>query len=78
MLMLILAAASFVAAHFVLSHPLRGALVRRLGEQGFLGLYSLVSFATLGWTIMAFRAVGPGGAPLWDGMARRRGSWPAL
>ena len=38
-----------------LSHPLRAALVARLGERGFLGLYSLVAFATLGWMILAWR-----------------------
>ncbi len=65
--MLALAAGSFVLSHFVMSHPLRGAMVRGLGEQGFMGVYTLVSFATLGWTIWAFRAVGPGGMPLWDG-----------
>jgi uncharacterized membrane protein len=53
-----LAAASlaFVGTHFVLSHPLRAPLVARIGEKGFLALYSLVAFATLGWMIVAFRA----------------------
>lgn len=53
-----LAAASlaFVGTHFALSHPLRAPLVARLGEKGFLPLYSLVAFATLGWMILAFRA----------------------
>lgn len=64
---LLTGAMAFVGSHFLLSHPWRAPLLARLGEKGFLGLYSLVSFATLGWTIAAFRAVGPGGAPLWDG-----------
>lgn len=46
---LALAAASFVGTHLLLSHPLRAPLVARLGAGGFLGLYSLVAFATLGW-----------------------------
>ena len=35
--------------HFVLSHPLRRPIVKVAGERGFLLLYSLVAFATLGW-----------------------------
>ena len=51
-----LAAAAFVGSHFALSHPLRAPLVARIGERGFLGLYSLVAFATIGWLVWAFRA----------------------
>lgn len=54
-MMVALAAASFVATHFLLSHPLRAPLVRRLGAGGFMGLYSLVAFATLGWMASAYR-----------------------
>src|SRR5688572_31277413 len=54
---LALATLAFVGTHLAMSHPLRGALVARLGARGFLGLYSLVSFATLGWMILAWRAV---------------------
>ncbi|HEV2748321.1 MAG TPA: NnrU family protein [Allosphingosinicella sp.] len=50
---LALATAAFVGSHFLLSHPLRPALVARLGETGFLRLYSLIAFATLGWMIFA-------------------------
>jgi uncharacterized membrane protein len=57
-----LATGSFVGTHLVLSHPLRAPLVARLGARGFLGLYSLIAFATLGWTVLAFRAAPP--APL--------------
>jgi uncharacterized membrane protein len=61
---LALATLAFVGTHFVMSHPLRDALVARLGERGFLGLYSLISFVTLGWMILAWRgALDPG--PLW-------------
>ncbi|MCT2559913.1 NnrU family protein [Tsuneonella sp. YG55] len=53
---LLAAAIAFVGTHFALSHPLRAPLVSRIGEGPFLGLYSLVAAATLGWTIVAFRA----------------------
>ena len=66
-LSLIAGAVAFVGSHFVLSHPFRAPLVRMLGEQGFMGAYTLVSFATLGWVIWAFRGVGLGAMPLWDG-----------
>ena len=56
---LIVAAVAFVGSHFVLSHPLRAPLVARIGERGFLALYSLVAFATLGWLVWAFRAAPP-------------------
>lgn len=52
---LLAAAVAFVGTHFALSHPLRAPLVRAMGEVGFLGFYSLVAFATLGWMIVAFR-----------------------
>lgn len=57
----------FVGGHFVLSHPFRPGLAASLGERGFLALYSLVQIAVFAWIVIAFRAVGPGGAPLWNG-----------
>ncbi|MDO7834598.1 NnrU family protein [Sphingobium sp. HBC34] len=51
----LIAAVAFVGTHFLLSHPLRGPIVARVGEKAFLGLYSLVAFATLGWLVMAYR-----------------------
>lgn len=51
---LYLATAAFIATHFVPSTPLRAGLVRALGEKGYLGAYTLVAFATLGWMIWAF------------------------
>ncbi len=63
---LVAAAVAFVGTHFALSHPLRGPVVKAIGPIGFQIVYSLVAFATLGWMVMAFRAVGPG-AGLWDG-----------
>lgn len=50
------AGVAFVGTHFLLSHPLRAPLAGRIGERPFLGLYSLVAFATLGWMVLAFRA----------------------
>ena len=63
---LIAASVAFAGSHFAMSHPLRAGLVARLGAMGFQALYSLVAFATLGWMVVAYRAVGPG-AGLWDG-----------
>jgi uncharacterized membrane protein len=60
----IVAALSFLGTHFALSHPLRAPIVKAIGERAFLGLYSLVAFATLGWLAVAFRAV-PAEAPYW-------------
>lgn len=60
------ASVAFLGSHFVLSHPLRAPLVRKLGEQGFLGLYSLVAFATFGWMVWAFLSA-PYEPRLWDG-----------
>lgn len=65
---LIAASIAFVGTHFALSHPLRAPLVARIGENGFRGLYSIVALATFVWAVLAFRAVGPGGEPLWNGM----------
>ena len=63
-LSLALATLAFVGSHLAMSHPLRAGLVARLGERGFLGLYSLISFLTLGWMILAWRA-GADPSPLW-------------
>lgn len=56
MSMLVLALVAFIGTHFLLSHPLRKPLVARLGENGFLVVYSLVAALTLGWVILAYRA----------------------
>ena len=56
---LAIATMTFLITHAVPSTPLRGALVRSLGERQYLGAFSLVSFLTLGWTIYAY-----GHAPL--------------
>lgn len=64
MIWVLAAATAFVGTHFLLSHPLRAAVVTRIGERGFLGLYSLVAFATLGWLTLAYRAAPPE-VPMW-------------
>lgn len=57
---LVAANAAFVGTHFAMSHPLRAPMVRMLGAGGFQAAYSVVSFATLGWVVLAFKAA-PGG-----------------
>lgn len=52
--MLALATAAFVVTHFVSSTPLRPALVARIGERPYQGLYTLVALITLGWMGWAF------------------------
>jgi uncharacterized membrane protein len=64
MLQLTLALIAFVGTHFLMSHPLRGPMVGALGANGFQIVYSLVSFATLGWAVYAFREA-PIGMLLW-------------
>jgi uncharacterized membrane protein len=53
----------FGGTHTALSHPpVRDRLVARLGERGFLGVYSLVAFATfvpLVWSFFANRIATP-------------------
>lgn len=58
------ASVAFVLSHFILSHPLRKPLVGAIGERAFQGIYSLVSFVTLGWMIVAYRRA-PLTEPLW-------------
>lgn len=63
-----IAATSFAATHFVLSHPLRRKLVRSLGNEVFLLVYSLIALATFGWMVVSFDRT-PAGEPLWNGHA---------
>lgn len=62
--MVLIAALAFVGTHFLLSHPLRGPIVARVGEKAFLGIYSIVAAATLLWLILAYLAASPT-VPLW-------------
>jgi uncharacterized membrane protein len=66
MAQLIAATALFLATHFVSSTPLRAGLARALGEKGYLGLYTLAAFATLGWMVHAY--LGAPIEPLWPGL----------
>ena len=62
---LLAATAAFLLTHFVSSTPLRGALVRAIGEWPYRGLYSAVALVTLVWMSLAY-----GDAPrelLWIG-----------
>ena len=52
MSMLVAATLVFLATHFVTSTPLRGVLVRSMGEWPYRGLYSAVAFVTLGWIVL--------------------------
>lgn len=49
---------AFLATHFLMSHPLRAPLVRRLGEKGFQGVYSLVAIVLFGVMVWSYRAIG--------------------
>jgi uncharacterized membrane protein len=60
------ATAAFLATHFIASTPLRGALVRGIGERGYLAFYSLLAFATLGWMIWAYNHAPL--EPMWVGV----------
>ena len=65
--MLALASAAFVGTHFLMSHPLRAGMVRLLGARGQLGVYSLVSIATLWWMSHVYgAALAAAPLPLWD------------
>ncbi|HJQ63513.1 MAG TPA: NnrU family protein [Burkholderiales bacterium] len=51
---LLIAAAVFLATHCVTSTPLRARLVRLLGANGYLLLYSAIAFATLAGMVWAY------------------------
>ena len=59
-------AALFLGTHFALSSAtVRPRLVSAVGSQGFLGIYSLVAFATLGPLIYEFAYYKHSGPMLW-------------
>lgn len=58
---LVAASIALIGTHFALSHPLRAPLAKAIGEGAFMGLYSLVAAACMGWMVFAFRA-----APTFD------------
>jgi len=55
---LFFSAIAFVGLHFLLSHPLRDPLVRRLGAGPFQGIYSLIAIVTLGAMIHYYSVIG--------------------
>lgn len=78
---LVAANAAFVGTHFAMSHPLRGAMVKALGAGGFTAAYSIVSFATLGWVVFAFKAAPPadlGGSGEIGWIIATALTWPAM
>lgn len=53
--MLIGAGLFFIGIHiFISSTPIRGMIVRRIGERIYQGLFSLLSAAAIGWLIWAY------------------------
>ena len=66
MLDLVVACAAFLALHVLPSTPLRAALVKRLGEGPYSGLFSLVTLGAIVWMALAYRAAPL--APLWPGL----------
>ncbi|WP_237437730.1 NnrU family protein [Altericroceibacterium endophyticum] len=56
---LLSACGTLLGTHFLLSHPLRKALVSLLGERIFLALYSLIAFGAIGWIAVSFRKLPP-------------------
>ena len=67
-----LAAFSFVATHFIMSHPLRAGLVGEARRARISWSPTrVVAFATLGWTIWAYGRV-PAEAPRYGSRAMRR------
>jgi uncharacterized membrane protein len=60
---LVLAALFWIALHAGLAGPARPTLARRLGENGFRGLFSALSLVGLVWLGWAYRAAP--GVPLW-------------
>jgi uncharacterized membrane protein len=55
---LFFSAIAFVGLHFLLSHPLRGPLVRAVGEGPFRGIYSLIAIVTFGAMIYFYHKIG--------------------
>jgi len=60
------ATAAFLATHFIPATPLRGVIVKAIGEKAYLALYSLLAFATIGWMVWAYNRAPL--EPLWVGL----------
>jgi uncharacterized membrane protein len=57
---LALAMLFFAGSHWVLSHPLRKALIKSLGLNGFLAVYSIIALIALALVALAHDARQPG------------------
>jgi uncharacterized membrane protein len=57
---------AFLALHVLPSTPLRAALVKRLGEGPYSGLFSLATLGAIVWMALAYRAAAL--AVLWPGL----------
>jgi uncharacterized membrane protein len=53
---LVLAACAFVGVHLLPSTPLRGGLIKLLGENGYLAMFSVAAGAALIWYAAAYSA----------------------
>ncbi len=54
---LLFATLVFVGSHFVLSSaPVRNPLVGKIGERGFMGVFSLTAAITITWMVMAYNS----------------------
>ena len=63
-LMLILASIAFVGSHFLMSHPIRVAMIRTLKPGGFALAYSAISLVLFYWMVVEFNAA-PKGMAFW-------------
>ena len=63
---LLLSCIAFLATHFLMSHPLRGPLVRSMGEKAFRGVYSIIALITFGAMIHFYRRCGREPSDLWQ------------
>jgi uncharacterized membrane protein len=74
---LVAACSFFVGIHvFISGSPLRGVIVRRIGERAYLGLFSLLSVLAMIWMVYAYR--GAEGVPLWAPSVALRWAAPII
>lgn len=62
--LLVIAMSVFVGGHLLLSHGMRAALVRAVGDRGFMGVYAVVALGSLVWAGELWKRVPPD--RLWD------------
>jgi len=62
---LLLSCVAFLATHFLMSHPLRGPLVRAIGGGAFRIVYSLIALITFSGMIYYYHAIGREAYVLW-------------